>query len=66
MGGAYLTGKQLLFHAVLHGCYTGNAGSVKTPLGFVQPQLQLAEPLQAHMEDTFKEARSRLGSNLLV
>lgn len=53
VGGAYLAGEQLLLHAVLHGLWTGSSGSYQAPLGFLQPQLQLADSLQAHMEDTF-------------
>lgn len=53
MGGAYLAGEQLLLHAVLHGLWPGSSGSYQAPLGFLQPQLQLADSLQAHMEDTF-------------
>lgn len=55
VGGAYLAGEQSLFHAVpLHAGWTTCRS--QAALGFVQPQLQLADPLQTPMEDNLTGA----------
>lgn len=55
VGGAYLAGEQSLFHAVpLHAGWT--TCTSQAALGFVQPQLQLADPLQTPMEDSLTGA----------
>lgn len=50
LGGAYLAGEQHPLHAFpLHVPRPGS-GSRQAPPGLQQPQLQLADPLPAHME----------------